>query len=364
MDCGRSRRDIVALDASRVLGSPQLAAAKVWPRGQAWRAAVRVNYSADAVLLAPLVAWLMFGPRPDSSPAQTPRFGRVALLAVTRDELALISLKARAPAGVIARVPLGQVKAFDLGHARGVWPLTITFGNGDNWRLEIPRFNKKAAGAVALAVSGHDQQPDPGLGPGHGPQRRRGARFWTRCILAVACAAVAAGVAIGILSSRSHGAAPVRPSAASSAARPAAVRHKAPAQIGSSFVVQDANGNTYQVTLVKVIDPARAAGLFNAPDRGTRLVAAVFRITAATGSLQEDADNDAGLAASNGQTYLYSFDDIIGYTNFSNGVIQVAQGGTTTGAVSFQVPDGVLVTDIQWTAANGFGATVRWAGGS
>jgi hypothetical protein len=356
---------MMGLDASRVLGSPQLAAAKVWPRGQAWRSAVRVNYSADAIVLAPLIAWIMYGARPDSSPAQTPRFGWVALLAVTKDELALVSLKSRAPAAVIGRVPLGEVKAFDLGHARGVWPLTVTFGNGDNWRLEVPRFNKKAAGAVAFVVSGQGQQSYPGLGPGYGPQRRRGARYWTRCILAVACAAVVAGVPIGVLSSRSHGAAaPHRPSAASSAARPAAVRQKAPAQIGSSFVVQDASGNTYRVTLFKVVDPAHGAGLFNAPDRGTRLVAAVFRITAVTGSLQEDADNDAGLVGSNGQTYLYSFDDIVGYTNFNNGVIQVAQGGTTTGAVSFQVPDGVLVTDIQWIAANGFGVMVRWAGGS
>jgi len=355
----------MALDASRVLGSPQLAAAKVWPRGQAWRNTVRMNYSVDAMMLAPLVARIMFGPRPDSSPAQTPRFGSVALLAVTRDELALISLKARAPAGVIARVPLAEVGAFDLGHARGVWPLTITFGNGDNWRLEIPRFNKKAAGAVAFVVSGQGQPSHLGLGPGYGPQRRRGARYWTRRVLAVACAAVVAGVAIGVLSSRSHGAAaPDTRSAGSSAARPAAARQKAPAQIGSSFEVQDANGNTYRVTLVKVIDPAQGAGLFNAPDSGTRLVAAVFRITAVTGRPQEDADNDAGLVGSNGQTYLYSFDDIVGYTDFSNGVIQVGQGGTTTGAVSFQVPDGVQVTDIQWTAANGFGVMVRWAGGS
>jgi hypothetical protein len=114
------------------------------------------------------------------------------------------------------------------------------------------------------------------------------------------------------------------------------------------------------------VDPAQgAAGPFDTPDSGTRFVGAVFRITGVSGSPKDDdADNDAALAGSNGQTYTCDFNDIAGYADFNDGVIQVAQGGTTTGAVSFQVPDGVQVTDVQWSPANGFGATVQWAGGS
>jgi hypothetical protein len=355
----------MAQDASRVLGSPQLAAAKVWHRGTAWRNTVRVNYSADAILLAPLVAWMLYGGRPDLDPAQTPRLGGAALLAVTKDDLVLVRLRRSTPTGVIARVPLREVRAFELDHARGVWPLTITFGDGDTWRLEVPRFNKKAASAVAVAVSGRGQPSYPGLGPGTGPPTRRGARYRTWTILAAASAVVVAGIAIGVLSSRGHGtAAPGTSPTANHATRPAAASKRVPGRIGSSFAVQDGTGHTYQVTLVKVIDPAHGAGAFNTAERGTRLVAAVFRITAVTGNPSEDADNDAALVGSNGQTYLYSFDDIAGYTNFSNGVIHVAQGRTTSGAVSFQLPDGVQITDIQWTAANGFGTRVEWADGS
>jgi hypothetical protein len=235
-------------------------------------------------MLAPLAAWLLFGPRPDRDPAQTPRFGWVALLTVTKDELALVSLKARAPAGVIARVPLSEVSAFDLGRARGVWPLTITFGDGDVWRLEVPRRNKKAAMAVAVLAGAQGA----GLGPGHGPRR-------ARVILAIAAAVVVAGVAIGVLSSRGHGASAPPPS------RP-------PAAIGSAFDVQDGNGDTYQVTLVKVVDPAQPADPLNTPDSGTRFVAAVFRITGVNGSPKgDDADNDAALVGSNGQTYTCDF---------------------------------------------------------
>ena len=342
----------MAPDASRVLGSPQLAAAKVWHRGQAWLTAARVNYSADAVLLAPLVAWMMFGPRPDRAPAQTPRFGFAALLAVTKDELALVSLNARAPAGVIVRVPLSEVRAFDLSHARGVWPLTITLGNGDIWRLEVPRRNKKAARAVAVVVSGQGLPSSPGPGPGYGPPWR-GTRHRARVILAIAGAVVVAGIAIGVMSSRGHGGAAPLP-------------RRSPAGIGSSFDVQDGSGDTYRVALVKVVDPAQgAAGPYDTPDSGTRFVGAVFRITGVSGSPKgDDANNDAALVGSNGKTYTTDFNDIAGYANFNDGVIEVAQGGTTTGAVSFQVPDGVQVTDVQRSSANGFGATVAWAGGN
>jgi hypothetical protein len=333
----------MALDASRVLGSSQLAATKVWHRGTAWRNTVRVNYSADAVLLAPFVAWMLYGARPDLAPAQTPRLGGMAaLLAVTKDELVLVALRRKTPAQVIARVPLGEVRDFDLDRARGVWPLTITFGDGETWRLEVPRFNKKAASAVAAVVRGQGRLSYPGAGPGDG--LRRGARYRARNILAVAGAVVVAGIAIGaVLSHRASAAA---------------------ARIGSSFDVQDGIGDTYRVTLVKVVDPAQG-GPYTSPDSGTRFVGAVFRVTALSGSPKgEDANNDAALVGSNGHTYTCVFTDLAGYANFNGGEIQVAQGGTTTGAVSFQVPDGVQVTDIQWSPGDGFGATVQWAGRS
>jgi len=34
-----------------------------------------------------------------------------------------------------------------------VWPITITFRNGDAWRLETARYGKKRAKAVAAVVS-------------------------------------------------------------------------------------------------------------------------------------------------------------------------------------------------------------------
>jgi hypothetical protein len=57
-----------------------------------------------------------------------------------------------------------------------------------------------------------------------------------------------------------------------------------PGKIGSSFDLRDGSGDTYQVTLAKVIDPARGADQFSSPDSGKQFVGLVFRIKALTGS--------------------------------------------------------------------------------
>jgi hypothetical protein len=161
----------MAIDVSQILGSPQLAATRVTPRGTAWRQVSRQSFNPLALLVAPLVARIMMGPRPELGGAQTPQFG-VAILAVTKDELVLVGhlagRKARTPTGVITRLPLVEVAKFDLQHARIAWPLTITFRNGDTWRLEVPRFNKKAATTVATIVAGLPHQGQPASRPAMG----------------------------------------------------------------------------------------------------------------------------------------------------------------------------------------------------
>jgi len=132
------------------------------------------------------------------------------------------------------------------------------------------------------------------------------------------------------------------------------------AKIGFNYDVQDVNGNTYLVALVKVIDPAQGADHNTTPDSGKRFVGAVFTITAWDDSPHgEDANRDAAVIGGDGQIYSADINDIAGYTNFDNGSIHVAQDETVTGSVTFQVPDGIDVLKIQW-AASGSGSTVQW----
>lgn len=89
--------------------------------------------------------------------SETPDFGRLAYLAVTESELALIKLRSAVVTvhldEVVARIPRSDVTSAELGG--GVSPsLTITFGGGDSWQLEVPRPSKKHAQEVVHALGG------------------------------------------------------------------------------------------------------------------------------------------------------------------------------------------------------------------
>ena len=168
------------------------------------------------------------------------------------------------------------------------------------------------------------------------------------------------GVVIGNISNR-HKTVAVSVTPFPSGNTASAGHQEPPGRIGSSFELEDGSGNVYQVTLTNVIDPAMEENQFAAPDAGKRFVGLVFRIKALTGSPKdEDANNNAVVIGSNGQHYSADFEGIAGYTNFHHGVIQVSQGETVTGSVTFQVPNSVTVSTVQWTALSGFGSTVEW----
>jgi hypothetical protein len=131
--------------------------------------------------------------------------------------------------------------------------------------------------------------------------------------------------------------------------------------VGTVYTVTGQSGDKMTVTLTKVIDPAQGADQFTTPDNGNRFVGAVFTITGTSGTLSDDANNDATLIGANGQTYSADFDSIAGYTNFNSGVYNVSAGENSVGAVTFQVPLTVKVTKIEWSANGGFGgAPAEW----
>jgi hypothetical protein len=149
----------MALDASQILGSPQVAGVKVSPKGftksvAAGSAGVGVGGIVGGAISA--TAGMRADRRQAQLASETPKFGRVAYLAVTEDELALIKLKGLVTFTldeVIERVPRSDVASAELG--RGIAPsLTIRFGNRDSWQLEVPRVAKKDAQAVVHALGG------------------------------------------------------------------------------------------------------------------------------------------------------------------------------------------------------------------
>lgn len=151
------------------------------------------------------------------------------------------------------------------------------------------------------------------------------------------------------------------PVAPASAAPPASTASAAATgTLGSTLKATDADGNAYTVTLVKVVDPATGSDEFNQPDSGKYLFGAVFTIAGETGNASDDANNDAVVVGSDDQDYTADFDSIAGYTNFQDGDWSVSPGTTVTGAVTFQLPNGVTVKSVQWSADLFGGTSGTW----
>jgi len=220
-----------------------------------------------------------------------------------------------------------------------------------------------------------DSPPEPADGhesPGPPPPRRN--RHMVRNILGGIGILAVAGLVASALASKGTGASTAgsHPSAsagatassvaaATAATASAAAQPTGPGLVGSYFDVSDGSNDTYRVTLTRIVDPGQSANQFATPERGSRLVGIVFRITALTGSPRgEDADNDCTVLGSDGKIYSAVFDSIVGYSNFEVGVIHAAQGDTVTGAVTFQLPQYIKVVTVRWVASDGLGSSVMW----
>ena len=209
---------------------------------------------------------------------------------------------------------------------------------------------------------GQPPYPGPGYTYGYGPRQPRFRRRRPRFLGAIITLAlvIGLGVVVGKIS-RSHETASVSVTPFPSAASASAGQQEPPGRIGSSFDLKDGSGSVYRVTLARVIDPATGENQFTVPEGGKRFVGLIFKIKALTGSPQnEDANNDAVVIGGDAQTYSADFGGIAGHTNFDHGMIRVAQGETVTGSVTFQVPDGVTVSKVTWTALSGYGSTAEW----
>jgi len=140
-----------------------------------------------------------------------------------------------------------------------------------------------------------------------------------------------------------------------------AVHASATAGLGASFDTRDGSSATYRVRLDLVIDPAKAAGRSAGPKHGTRLVGVVFTIKAISGRLRrDDAGQLASVVGSNGKTYMPVESPIAGYAGLRNRRINIARGASETGAVAVQMPSGVTVSMVRWSAPSGPGSMISW----
>jgi hypothetical protein len=137
-------------DASVALGAPQLAGTFVNPKGFARQVTAAVAGGAVGRLAAAATA-----------PAQgdVPNFGRVAYVAVTADEVAIVKTKSglfkmKVTDQVLARRARAEISAVELKRGALISGLTIHFSDESWWTFDVPKANQRTAAQTVEVLGG------------------------------------------------------------------------------------------------------------------------------------------------------------------------------------------------------------------
>jgi hypothetical protein len=160
------------------------------------------------------------------------------------------------------------------------------------------------------------------------------------------------------------------PPASSASAAPSSPATQAPVtptapvpatgRVGDTATVTDSSGDRYSVTIKQVIDPAQGADQFTTPDNGKHFVGVVYQVKVISGKIDDSADNCTTLMGSDDQAYDSDVSSIAGYSGTSN-QLKLNAGESQTGAVVFQVSNGVKATTVKWIPDSGMAdSTATW----
>ena len=148
----------MANDASAALGAPQVAGTLVNPKGLTKKVTASVAGGEVAGVLGNVTASLATGPAYAGAP-DVPNFGRVAYLAASDREIALVKTKTGAfkmklTDEVLARVPRSDIASCELAQGALLSKLKIVFADGATWEFDIPKQAKKTAQGFVTELGG------------------------------------------------------------------------------------------------------------------------------------------------------------------------------------------------------------------
>ena len=126
--------------------------------------------------------------------------------------------------------------------------------------------------------------------------------------------------------------------------------------LGTTFTVTSDDGTTYDVTLGKVTQHVKLGQFDTLDNDQDHAAAAEFSITGRSGSSRDDAFLDASAIGSD-QTEYQPSPITENLPQFSYGEFHVAPGRTVKGWVTFELPPGVTVDQVQWVSAGGDAVT-------
>jgi hypothetical protein len=150
---------MLEVDASSVLGAPQIAGTWVSKKGSATGMVASVAGNQAAGVVGRLAADAVSG-RNQPGPAETPELPAAgAFLALSADQLALVKtkrglLKPKIENDTWATAARSDIASAELGGGTLSVPLTISFTNGVSWTFEVAKAGKKAAEELVAALGG------------------------------------------------------------------------------------------------------------------------------------------------------------------------------------------------------------------
>ena len=144
-------------------------------------------------------------------------------------------------------------------------------------------------------------------------------------------------------------------------------------KMGDYLDVRADDESRCRAALIKVIDPAQSVDQYAIPGHAKRFVRTVIKIkTPGIGVLGKFRSHHVTLLGGNGETYPAKYADFsmsriqaildrpVKIADFNTSLIQMMFDKTVIAAVTFQVPDGVEVKEVQWNAERRFNSAARW----
>lgn len=148
----------MAGDASHVLGAREIAGTFVNPKGMTKKMTAKVAGQVAGGVAGGVAVGLKTGHVYDGAP-DVPDFGRVAYVAVSDSELALVKtktglMKMKVGDEALARVARSEIASTELDQGKMLSHLTITFTSGVAWEFDIPKMAKKTAQELVRTLGG------------------------------------------------------------------------------------------------------------------------------------------------------------------------------------------------------------------
>ncbi|MFE9097978.1 DUF4352 domain-containing protein [Streptomyces sp. NPDC007264] len=126
------------------------------------------------------------------------------------------------------------------------------------------------------------------------------------------------------------------------------------AEVGDTIALKGMeDGSKLDVTLVKVVDPAKPGNEFMTPESGKRYVGVQFKlVNTGTATYGDSPGNGAQITDTDGQQFESTFADITAGPSMSSDV-KLKPGAKALGWIVFEVPKGSKLATAQFTMDSG-----------